>query len=302
MNVVIKVSDETKEKMIEYYKEMKKDKEIPYTVFQAQDGDTTVTMYTSGKVMFQGTSSDVDANMWREIDGQKSEEVEKKDKRDSLLMNESSVGSDEVGTGDYFGPIVVSASYVEKKDIAWLESLGIRDSKKILDDKIKEIAPKIIKKVKYRSLVINNSQYNQLHAENNMNKLKAVLHNKVLWSLINEEKINSKLIVVDEFAKEERYYSYIKESPNIQRGITFMTKAEDKNMAVACASIISRYLFLREFDKLSDNLGIPLPKGAGPQVDAIGKEVVEKYGKDKLKEVAKYNFNNTTRIIGNLII
>ncbi len=302
MNVVIKVSDETKEKMIEYYKEMKKDKEIPYTVFQAQDGDTTVTMYTSGKVMFQGTSSDVDANMWREIDGQKSEEVEKKDKRDSLLMNESSVGSDEVGTGDYFGPIVVSASYVEKKDIAWLESLGIRDSKKILDDKIKEIAPKIIKKVKYRSLVINNIQYNQLHAENNMNKLKAVLHNKVLWSLINEEKINSKLIVVDEFAKEERYYSYIKESPNIQRGITFMTKAEDKNMAVACASIISRYLFLREFDKLSDNLGIPLPKGAGPQVDAIGKEVVEKYGKDKLKEVAKYNFNNTTRIIGNLII
>lgn len=302
MNVVIKVSDETKEKMIEYYKEMKKDKEIPYTVFQAQDGDTTVTMYTSGKVMFQGTSSDVDANMWREIDGQKSEEVEKKDKRDSLLMNESSVGSDEVGTGDYFGPIVVSASYVEKKDIAWLESLGIRDSKKILDDKIKEIAPKIIKKVKYRSLVINNSQYNQLHAENNMNKLKAVLHNKVLWSLINEEKINSKLIVVDEFAKEERYYSYIKESPNIQRGITFMTKAEDKNMAVACASIISRYLFLREFDKLSDNLGIPLPKGAGPQVDAIGKEVVEKYGKDKLKEVAKYNFNNTTRIIDNLII
>lgn len=302
MNVVIKVSDETKEKMIEYYKEMKKDKEIPYTVFQAQDGDTTVTMYTSGKVMFQGTSSDVDANMWREIDGQKSEEVEKKDKRDSLLMNESSVGSDEVGTGDYFGPIVVSASYVEKKDIAWLESLGIRDSKKILDDKIKEIAPKIIKKVKYRSLVINNIQYNQLHAENNMNKLKAVLHNKVLWSLINEEKINSKLIVVDEFAKEERYYSYIKESPNIQRGITFMTKAEDKNMAVACASIISRYLFLREFDKLSDNLGIPLPKGAGPQVDAIGKEVVEKYGKDKLKEVAKYNFNNTTRIIDNLII
>ncbi len=302
MNVVIKVSDQTKEKMIEYYKELKKDKEIPYTIFQAQDGDTTVTMYTSGKVMFQGVSSDVDANMWREIDGQKSEEETKKDIRDEKLANESSVGSDEVGTGDYFGPIVVSSAYVQKEDIPYLLSLGIRDSKKIDDEKIKEIAPKIIKKVKYRSLVIGNVQYNQLQQQNNMNKLKAVLHNKVLWSLIHEEKLDVKLIVVDEFAREERYYSYIEESPNIQKDITFMTKAEDKNMAVACASIISRYLFLREFDKLSDELKIPLPKGAGPAVDSIGKEIVEKYGKEKLKEVAKYNFNNTSRIIGNIIM
>ena len=302
MNVVIKVSDETKEKIIEYYKDLKKDKEIPYTVFQAQDGDTTVTMYTSGKVMFQGVSADVDANMWREIDGQKSEEEEKKDKRDEKLSNLSSVGSDEVGTGDYFGPIVVSATYVDKKDFAFLRDLSVGDSKKINDDRIKEIAPKIIKRIKYRSLVIDNKQYNDLHKDNNMNKLKAVLHNKVLWSLINEEKIEPELIVVDEFAREKKYYSYIEESPNIQRNITFMTKAEDKNLAVACASIISRYLFLREFDKLSDSLKIPLVKGAGPAVDEIGKEVVEKYGKEKLKEVAKYNFNNTTRIIGNLII
>ena len=66
-----------------------------------------------------------------------------------------------------------------------------------------------------------------------------------------------------------------------------MTKAEDKNLAVACASVISRYIFLKEFDKLSDSLHIPLPKGAGAQVDSIGEEVVEKYGEDKLKEVAK---------------
>lgn len=302
MNAVIKVSDETKEKMIEYYDELKKDKEIPYTVFQAQDGDTTVTMYTSGKVMFQGVSADVDANMWREIDGQKTEEQTKKDNHDEALRNESSVGSDEVGTGDYFGPIVVSAAYVDKKDIKYLEELGVGDSKKINDDRIKVLAPKIIKRVKYRSLVLDNIKYNQLHAENNMNKLKAVLHNKVLYSLIKEEKINCKLIVVDEFAKEKRYYEYIKDSPNIQRGISFMTKAEDKNLAVACASIISRYLFLREFDRLSDSLKIALPKGAGPVVDTVAKEVVEKYGKEKLKEVAKYNFNNTQRIIGNVIM
>ena len=30
----------------------------------------------------------------------------------------NSIGSDEVGTGDYFGPIIVCASYVNRKDIS----------------------------------------------------------------------------------------------------------------------------------------------------------------------------------------
>ena len=80
-----------------------------------------------------------------------------------------------------------------------------------------------------------------------------------------------------------------------------MTKAEDKNLAVASASIISRYLFLKEFNKLSDSLHIPLPKGAGCEVDKIGEEIVDKYGEDKLKEIAKYNFKNTDRILHTLI-
>ena len=80
-----------------------------------------------------------------------------------------------------------------------------------------------------------------------------------------------------------------------------MTKAEDKNLAVACSSIISRYIFLKEFDKLSDSLGIPLVKGAGSEVDKIGEEVVEKYGEEKLKEIAKLNFANTKRILHTMI-
>lgn len=302
MNVVIKVSDKTKEKIIKYYEELKVDKEIPYVIFQAKDGDTTVTMYESGKVMFQGVSADVDAMMWQEMDGQKPEEVIEKEKKDAKLYNISSVGSDEVGTGDYFGPIVVSAAYVSKADIPKLEKLGLKDSKKIRDEQIRKIAPKLIKIVKYRSMIINNTEYNKLQETNNMNKLKAVLHNKVLYQLISEEKPKYDAIIVDEFAKETRYYEYIKESNYIQRGISFVQKAEDKNLAVAAASIISRYIFLREFDKLSDSLALPLPKGAGPQVDKIGEELVEKYGKDKLKEVAKLNFNNTNRIIKTVIM
>lgn len=298
MNVVIKVSDKTKEKMIDYYKDKKRDKEIPYVVFQADDNDTVITMYTSGKVMFQGVSADVDSSMWKEIDGQTNT-----DKKEDLTKyhNCSSIGSDEVGTGDYFGPIVVTACFVKKEDVTFLEQLGIRDSKKITDDVISKIAPQIAKRIKYKSIILSNTEYNEKHKkDNNMNKIKAIMHNKVLYQLVSEvNNSNEKYdyIIVDEFARENRYYDYVKDSTQIQRGITFMTKAEDKNLAVASASIISRYIFIKEFDKLSDSLHIPLPKGAGPQVDSIGQEIVEKYGRDKLNEVAKLNFANTGRIL-----
>lgn len=302
MNVVIKVNDEIKEKMIEYYKDKKRDKVIPYVVFQAQEEDTVITMYESGKVMFQGVSADVDAAMWGVALENTKEEQEKKKKADEKYYYCTSVGSDEVGTGDYFGPIVVTACYVKKEDIPYLEKLGVGDSKKISDEKIKKIAPEIAKKIKYRSTILTTKEYNEKYTKDiNMNKIKSILHNKVLYQIINEEKPTYDYIIVDEFAREARYYEYLNGISNIQRNITFMTKAEDKNLAVASASIISRYLFLQEFAKLSDSIHIPLPKGAGSEVDKIGEEIVEKYGEEKLKEIAKFNFKNTDRILHTLI-
>lgn len=302
MNCVIRVSDKTKEKMIKYYEDKRRDKVIPYVIFQAQDGDTVITMYESGKIMFQGTTADVDSSMWLEMDGQSkkdSPEVKEKEKKYYYC---SSIGSDEVGTGDYFGPIVVTASFVKNEDIPYLEELGIKDSKKLTDEKILDIAPKVAKKISYKSLILSNQEYNEKHgSNNNMNKIKAIMHNKVLYQMVQETKEKYDYIIVDEFARENRYYDYIKDMKEIQRGITFMTKAEDKNLAVACSSVISRYIFLKEFDKLSDSLHIPLPKGAGPNVDAIGEEIVDKYGQDKLKEVAKLNFANTERILKTVI-
>ena len=302
MNVVIKVNDEIKEKMIAYYKDKMRDKVIPYVVFQAQDEDTVITMYESGKVMFQGVSADVDAAMWGVAleNTKENKELKKKENQKYYLCN--AVGSDEVGTGDYFGPIVVTACFVSKDDIPFLEELGTGDSKKIDDSKILKIAPKIAKRIKYRSVILYNKEYNEKYSKNvNINKIKAIMHNRSLYQLIQEEKPTYDYIIVDEFAREARYYEYLSDQKVVQKGITFLTKAEDISLAVACASIISRYLFLKEFDKISDSLHIPLPKGAGKDVDTIGEEIVEKYGKEKLKEIAKVNFKNTDRILHAMI-
>ena len=312
MVITLKTCEKTKNMMVEFYEDMKRMKTPQYALFQADDGETVVTLYESGKAVFQGNDADLASEYWIETEkinsgkaivtnsDEKSKKTLTSEKKEvkSSFHNVNSVGSDEVGTGDYFGPIVVTATYVTKDDVKFLDELGVMDSKKISDEKILKIAPQIAKRVKYKSIILSNKEYNSNHSkEYNMNKIKAILHNKVLYQMINEEHPKYDYIVVDEFAREQKYYEYIKEATNIQKGITFMTKAEDKCLSVACASIISRYLFLKEFDKLSDNLHIPLPKGAGREVDTIGEEIVEKYGKEKLEEVAKLNFLNTSRIL-----
>ena len=302
MNVVIKVDDETKDKMIKYYQDKKRDKKIPYVIFQAQDEDTVITLYESGKAMFQGTSADVDAAMWGSILKDSNESKKKEQELDKKYYYTNAIGSDEVGTGDYFGPIVVTASYVSKENIKFLEDLGIKDSKKVTDDFILRVTPQIIKKIPYRSIILKNEEYNEKYGKDlNMNKIKAIMHNKVLYQLKTELNPPLDYIIVDQFAKEARYYEYIKDVKNIQRDITFIEKAEDKNLAVAASSIIIRYIFLKEFDKLQDEIKTPLVKGAGKDVDKVGEELVEKYGEDILKKVSKYNFKNTERILKTLI-
>ena len=165
------------------------------------------------------------------------------------------------------------------------------------DEKILEVVPKIIKKIPYKSIILTNKEYNERYSNDiNMNKLKAILHNKVLFNLKNENP-NYDIIIVDEFAKEHTYYSYLKDAPNIVRNISFYTKGEDKHLAVAAASLISRYIFIKEYEKLNKEYNIIFPKGAGELVDEVGRNIVKKYGKDELNKIAKITFKNTEKIL-----
>lgn len=304
--ITLKVSDNTMEKMAEYFEDKKRLKTPPYAVFQADEADTVVTLYQSGKAVFQGISADIDANLWSQMEKNlnpnknvdmkvASNEKKKETKKNSKVYYANTIGSDEVGTGDYFGPIVVTASYITKEDIPFLESLGIKDSKKMTDEQILKITPQIIKKIPYYTMTLSNKEYNQRHSEYNMNAMKAILHNKALLEMTKQYK-GYDYIVVDQFAEKYVYYNYLRKVPNVQRNITFITKAEDQCLSVACSAIISRYIFIKEFDKLSKKYNQTLPKGAGPIVDEIGAKLVKEYGIDVLNEIAKTNFKNTEKI------
>lgn len=302
---VIRVDNDTKKLMNEFYKDMKRDKTPPYAVFQADTGDTIVTLYESGKAMFQGVSADIEAGMWESIRKDKDnidyfmdtkDTKVKKDIEVEIPSDIASVGSDEVGTGDYYGPIVVTASFVSKDNISFLTELGVRDSKKLSDEQILKIVPKIIKKIPYKTIMLSNKEYNDNYGKDmNMNKIKAVLHNKVLTEMVKDNDYD--YIVVDQFEPEKSYYNHLSDVPNPLKGITFITKAEDKCLSVAVSSLISRYIFIKEMDKLGDKYGIFLPKGANYYVEDIGIKLVNKYGEKILHDIAKLNFSNTDRIL-----
>lgn len=292
MNIVIKVDEETKQKMIAYYKDKIRDKKIPYAIFQAQEEDTVITLYESGKAMFQGISADVDASMWAMLQDKKEETNNEED-----LYHITSIGSDEVGTGDYFGPVVVCATYVNIKDIKFLEELKVKDSKQTTDDYIRKIAPTIAKKIDYELLVLSNKEYNEKYKTiKNINKIKAIMHNKVLYTL-HQRHSDCNKIIIDEFAKENSYFNYLKEVSNVEKNLIFTPKAENKNMAVATAAILARFTFLEIMDKLSDKYHEPLLKGASSEVDKQAERLIEKYGKEVLEDIAKLHFINTERIL-----
>lgn len=304
---VLNVGEKTKEMMIEYFEDLKRDKTPPYAILQADDGDTVVTMYQSGKVVFQGKDADLAADFWIETEKinygsavvtSSDDKKEKKEIERKIPLRINSIGSDEVGTGDYFGPIVVTASYVTKDDVDFLLELGVKDSKKMSDTEIKRVVPQIIKRIQYNTFILTNKQYNELYnSDMNMNKMKAILHNNVLSSFANREKYHYDYIVVDQFENPRSYYNHLTDAKYKVYNITFLTKAEDQCLSVACASLISRYIFLQEMDKMSKSLGIDIPKGASDLVDNVGREIVRKFGSDKLKEIAKMNFKNTEKIL-----
>ena len=306
--IVFKVSDNIKEQMTEHYASVKRDKTPPYAVFQAIEADTIITLYESGKVMFQGISADIDANMWKDLESsinkrdinaeiaevEAKKEAKKEEAKDYRFINVPTIGSDECGTGDYFGPIVVVATFVDKKHINLLEELGVKDSKKVTDDKIMKIAPTLIKEIPHVSYILSNEEYN--NTNDNMNKIKALLHNQVLYKLVNENNFEYKYIVVDQFCHPRNYFSYLKEVEKKITKITFVTKAEDKCLSVAAASIIGRYIFIKEMEKIGNKYNVFLKKGAGLEVDKLGADLVKRHGQLILKSIAKLNFKNTGKI------
>jgi ribonuclease HIII len=303
-NSVIKVDLSIINQMKSHYAANISDKTPQGAVFSAKANGCTITAYKSGKVLFQGGTAEVEASKWGTQTRVEKKPVQGTNKKTpagfqppSNISSLSIIGSDEVGTGDFFGPITVVAAYVKKEQIPLLRELGVRDSKNLKDPQIMAIAKDLIQTIPYSLLVLHNEKYNELQQKGmSQGKMKALLHNQAINHLLKKiapEQPDG--LLIDQFVEPNIYFKHLQGKNVVKENIYFSTKAESVHLAVAAASIIARYSFVKEFERLSEKVGVTIPKGAGAQVDVAAAKIIQKRGSQFLATITKKHFANTEK-------
>jgi ribonuclease HIII len=271
----------------------------------------TVVLYSSDSCVVQGTapaSDDARAaveDITKGIGGLVSPKATKSlpSSRPSSDNSEPHIGTDEAGKGDYFGPLVSAAVFVDRIGAAILRQLGVRDSKTLSDRRIRELADKIrgIPEVRHAVTAINPRKFNELYEQfrregKNLNSLLAWGHARSIDSLLNalaNKRVNAQYVLVDQFADKH----YIEQRTR-RAGIPVHQRPKaEEDIAVAAASVLARDGFLRWLERWSERTQIVLPKGASPQVIQAAKQFVRRWGAKWLGEVAKLNFRTTVQVL-----
>ena len=244
------------------------------------------TLYTSMKVVFQGNEDFTNI-------------IDKVKDMDNEEDVKPRLGVDEVGKGDYFGPLVVVACFVNNEFKKRYNSLGIGDSKKFSDSKIRDLYGVLKSYKQYYTSIIYPQEYNVLYEKyKNVAILLAKEHSKVIEMGLEDLKkhgIVCERVVIDQFSSRKNRIT--DELGPLAREIEFVQFHKgESDIAVACASIIARGIFLEEMDKMKDEYYFDFPKGAS-NVITPAKEFVKRYGKDELQNVAKISFKTTKSVI-----
>ena len=203
------------------------------------------------------------------------------------------IGSDECGKGDFFGPLVVGAVYVEKESVAKLAKMGVRDSKDLNENQIHHLAHEIKMTVgkQFEVIRITPEKYNGLYSRfANLNKLLNWAHSKSIEKLLDNT--GCKFVITDKFSKEDLKVVSSAKYSDVE--FVQIEKAE-KYIGVAAASILARDNFNSWFLEQTKK-GITLPKGASNNIELTASKLLAEYGEEKLGELAKLHFKTYKKI------
>lgn len=276
-------------------------REIDYaTQYRLERGPESVLLnaYTTGRVIVQGPSSGLKDLLEGRIAAREEKRAGSGGVRSGsrpALDGTPRVGIDEAGKGDYFGPLVVAGVRIMGMEAAKkLHEVGVRDSKTLGDTAVRAMADRILEAVgpqNVRTVVLSPREYEDRRSmAGNVNRLL----DEVDAGIIGELGDGVKLVVVDQYATStlERLKPFVPKGVRLE----VRQRAED-DAAVAAASVVARARQLAEMDRLSEQVGFELPKGATHVLDA-GRRVFRERGKAGLEGVAKTSFRITEQIVG----
>jgi ribonuclease HIII len=211
-----------------------------------------------------------------------------------------SIGTDESGKGDFFGPLVCAGVYVDADSAIALRDIGVRDSKRLSDRRCRELAEGIKATCGERLSVVEISpaRYNDLYEQfrregKNLNTLLAWAHARVLENLLS--RIACTRAITDQFA-DPRFVASKLQQRGRKIDLIQMPRAE-VHVAVAAASVLARARFLERLEALSAQFGMTLPKGASHTVVLVGQALVKQFGEAALRQVAKLHFKTAAEVL-----
>jgi ribonuclease HIII len=268
-----------------------------WTIFFAQKNKLSVAVYQKGpKALVQGRGVEefVQFELEPKILGEAKlgyEEVH------SPEMFESHFGVDESGKGDFFGPLVISGVYVDRRIARKLIDAGVVDSKRISSDaRIRALADAIRKSSQglVETVLIGPAKYNELYEKfGNLNRLLGWGHARVIENLL-ARKSDCPRSLSDQFADAR----VVKESV-LRHGRNIVIEQRpraESDIAVAAASILAREAFINWLERKGKQLGLRLERGVSPGVKETAKKLVEMNGPEALRDLAKVHFRTAHEI------
>ncbi len=278
----------------DYYRHALKKPPNPHMEMFIKEEKLTIAVYKSGKVVFQGPHSEEAFFFWHNAFGLPPLETKARDAE----FFKVSIGSDESGVGDYFGPLTVASVYVDDTHRNLLKRLQVRDSKTMSDKDITEAAATLEKRLPHSVFVLDNIRYNDgIEKGYNANALKAYLHEKTHRELIGRLGKRPE-IIIDKFCAPSFYRKHLegKDAPIIPD--VFVTGAETLYASVAAASILARNAYVEALKTLEKELGMTLEKGASKRVEKKAAAIAKTHGETILRRIAKLHFKTTQKALG----
>lgn len=225
-----------------------------YEKFRMTLNDSLIVCYNSGSVVYDNSNN-----------------IQTVIERILIDQNESDyniiIGSDESGKGEFIGPMVVATAAFKKENLSRLQSLGVKDSKKMSVNSIKNLVP-IIKEYSEAFSIVNlmPEKFNELFLKfsqdgKNLNDLLTWMHQRAITNVLKDLGINRDVnkikIIIDEFSKEklDRKLFSVKKYPNVD---VFQQTHAEEHVSVASASILARFYREMSLDQISKQYNVDI--------------------------------------------
>jgi len=218
------------------------------------------------------------------------------------IASERHIGMDEAGKGDWFGPLVVAAVYVDQATLVALQRAGVRDSKKLKPENIRSLAEQIESIVpahKRQVVILAPDEYNIRYQQfNNQNLLLADLYVDAVKPVWQNTGCNA--IICDQFSKDTQRLDVAFQKAGLPEPIQ-QHHAEAASIAVAAASILASAAFAYQLDTLGKEAGLSgsLPRGAsGVEVlESTFTLILEHHGERSIGKFVKLNFKPIRQLL-----